>query len=366
MEFIDLKAQYERHREVIDRAVAEVVASSRYILGPQVRRLEETLADFVEVKHAVGVGSGTEALLVAAMSLGLKPGDEVIVPAFTFIATAEIVALLGGKPVFVDSEPNSTNIDVGAIEAKITDKTKGIIPVDLFGQCAELEKVEEIAARHGLWVIEDAAQAFGAKRHGRPAASFGQIAITSFFPAKPLGCMGDGGMAFTDDDRLAAKMRALLNHGQPRRYRHDSLGFNARLDTLQAAVLLAKFSFFEEEIELRQRAAERYTEALADLDGVETPSLTPGNTSVWAQYTLKCDRRDELAAHLNRAGVPTAVHYPVPLHRQPVFERMGLGEVELPVAERLSERVVSLPMHPYLTEDVQARVTGEIRRFYGR
>ncbi|MBW1713099.1 MAG: DegT/DnrJ/EryC1/StrS family aminotransferase [Deltaproteobacteria bacterium] len=363
MEFIDLKRQYQLRREVIDQALAEVAASARYIMGPQVAELEERLAEFVGVRQAVGVGSGTDALLVALMALGLKPGDEVICPAFTFIAAAETVALLGGRPVLADVEPQGGTLDPQAVEAAVSQRTVGLIPVNLFGQCARLEELEAVASRLGLWLIEDGAQSFGAQRKGRMSCSFGQIAITSFFPAKPLGCMGDGGMAFTNDPALAETMRSLRVHGDGGRYQHVDLGLNARLDTLQAAVLLAKMSFFEEELELRNQAAAVYDRALSSVDGLEIPVLLEGNTSVWAQYTVKTENRDGLADHLHKKGIPTAVHYPRPLQDQPIFKKIGRAPVGLKVAEELSRRVLSLPMHPYLTPEEQDRVVQAVDSF---
>ena len=364
MEFIDLKRQYQHHREVIDAAVAEVIASARYILGRQGEELEERLADYAGVGEAIGFGSGTDAIQAALMALELKPGDEVICPAFTFVAPAETVALLGGRPAFVDSEPTALTIDPAAAAAAITEKTVGLFAVDLFGQCARLEEIEVLAQKHGLWVIEDGAQSFGARRNSQPACSFGTIAVTSFFPAKPLSAYGDGGMAFTNDDVLANRLRAIRNHGQSRRYRHDIIGFNGRLDTLQAAVVLAKLGFFEEEVEKRQAAAQAYNQALAGLDGLETPALLEGNTSIWAQYTIKADRRDELAAHLKAAGIPFAIHYSIPLNRQPAFQGAGPPAQELPVAEDLCGRVISLPMHPYLTEAEQNQVVAALASFF--
>ncbi len=363
MEFIDLKRQYQIHREALNRAAVEVLQSGRYINGPQVAELEEALAGFAGVKQAIGVGSGTDALMVALLALGLRSGDEVICPSFTFIAAAEIVAVLGGRPVFVDVEPATGMIEPAAVEAAVTSRTVGVIPVDLFGQCARLEEIEATAQRHGLWVVEDAAQSFGAERLGRRAGAFGQIGVTSFFPAKPLGCYGDGGMIFTDDADLAEKTLAIRTHGQKGRYQHLYLGLNARLDTLQAAFLLVKFSFFEEEMNSRQRAAEVYEAALSPLPGIETPVLLPGNTSVWAQYTLKAEDRDGLAAHLSAQQIPTAVHYPVPLHLQPAFKELGYEPGRLPASEKLSQRVLSLPMHAHLTEAEQGQVIEAVNAF---
>ncbi len=365
MDFIDLKQQYREHREVLDRALAQVAASAKYINGPQVRQLEEDLAGMVGAGEAIGVGSGTDALLVALLALELKPGDEVICPAFTFIAAAEAVVLLGGKPVFAEVEESGGMITAETVGQALTPKTVGIIPVDLFGQCAPLEEIGEVARNHGLWLIEDAAQSLGAARNNRMAGSFGNMAITSFYPAKPLGCMGDGGMIFTGDPALAAKMRGLRVHGDTSGYNHAYLGLNARLDTIQAAVLLAKLSFFEKEVELRQKAAANYEELLSGIPGLTLPRPLPGNTSVWAQYTIQTERRDDLAAHLNQEGIPTAIHYPRPLHQQPVFARLGFDSGRFETAEKLSGRVLSLPLHPYLSWDQQERVAGRIAGFLG-
>jgi len=363
MEFIDLKRQYQVHREILDQALGQVAASARYINGPQVAELEEKLAQYVGVREAVGVGSGTDALLVALLALGLRPGDEVICPDFTFIGAAEAVVLLGGRPVLADVEGGAGTLDPEAVEPLIGPRTVGLVPVDLYGQCARLEELEELAQRHGLWLLEDAAQSFGARRGPRMAGGFGQAAITSFYPAKPLGCMGDGGMVFTNDRQLAEKMRAIRIHGDGGRYNHYLLGLNARLDTLQAAVLLAKMTFFDEELELREKVAGFYQRSLEGLPGIETPVLLPGNTSVWAQYTVQARDRDGLAAHLRAQGVPTAIHYPRALHQQPVLREMELRTGRTENSTRLAGSVLSLPMHPYLNQEDQERVVGAIGSF---
>ena len=365
MDFIDLKQQYREHREILDLALAQVAASAKYINGPQVRQLETKLAEMVGTNEAVGVGSGTDALLVALLALDLKSGDEVICPAFTFIAAAEVVVLLGGKPVFAEVEGAGAMVTAETVERALTPKTVGIIPVDLFGQCAPLEEIEKVAKAHGLWLIEDAAQSLGAARNNKMAGAFGNVAITSFYPAKPLGCMGDGGMVFTDDPGLAAKMRGLRVHGDTSGYNHVYLGLNARLDTIQAAVLLAKLTFFEKEVELRQKAAANYEELLGGIPGLELPRPLPGNTSVWAQYTIQTERREELASHLGQEGIPTAIHYPKPLHQQPIFGQLGFSAGRFDTAENLSKRVLSLPLHPYLSWDQQERVAQRIAGFLG-
>jgi len=358
MDFIDLKTQQARIREELDRRMAAVLAHGRYIMGPEVVELEERLADYVGVKHAIGVASGTDALLIALMALGVGPDDEVITTPFSFIATAETIALLGAKPVFVDIDPRTYNIDARLIEEAITPRTKAIMPVSLYGQCADFDAINAIAERHGLPVIEDGCQSFGATYKGNKSCGLTTIGCTSFFPSKPLGCYGDGGMCFTNDDELAKVMREIRVHGQDRRYHHPRLGINGRLDTLQAAVLLAKLDIFDDEVEARARIGARYNELLEGI--VQTPWIDSHNTSVYAQYTIQVDDRDRVQAHLKEAGIPTAVHYPVPLHMQPAFSGMGYGEGSLPIAEQAAGRVMSLPMHPYLQEHELERISGQV------
>lgn len=358
MEFIDLKAQYRRLREGVNGRMQAVLDHGQYILGPEVEELERALAARTGSKHCIGVASGTDALLLALMALGIGPGDEVITAPFTFIATAEMIALLGAVPVFVDIDAASYNLDARRLEAAITAKTRAIMPVSMFGQCADMDAINAIAARHGLPVIEDAAQSFGATYKGRQSGNLSTIGCTSFFPSKPLGCYGDGGACFTSDDALAATMREIRNHGQAARYLHTRIGFNGRLDTMQAAVLLAKLEVFDEEIELRGRAAERYNRLLAGV--VHTPQIAPQRSSVYAQYTIQVDERDSVAQGLKAAGIPTSVHYPRPLHLQPVFGYLGIGPGAFPASERASDRVLSLPMHPYLEESQQARVAAAV------
>lgn len=355
MEFIDLKRQQARVRSVIDARITKVLDHGRYIMGPEVAELEERLADYVGVRHAIGVASGTDALLIALMALGVGPGDEVITTPFSFIATAETIVLLGAKPVFVDIDPQTYNIDPNQIEPAITESTKAIMPVSLYGQCADFDSINAIAERYGLPVVEDGCQSFGATYKGRKSCGLTTIGCTSFFPSKPLGCYGDGGACFTDDDDLAKAMREIRVHGQDRRYHHPRIGVNGRLDTLQAAILLAKFEVFEEEIEARTRIGARYSELLTGL--VQTPYIEPFNTSVYAQYTVQVENRDEVQERLKKAGVPTVVHYPVPLHRQPVVAQ----DCTLPASEDAARRVLSLPMHPYLTDKAMIKV-GKVLR----
>ncbi len=356
MEFIDLKTQYRRIEQDVNRRIRSVLEHGQYILGPEVAELEEQLAAYVGAKHSIAVSSGTDALLIAMMAVGVGPGDEVITPAFTYIATAETARVLGAKPVCVDIDPRTYNIDPGLIEAAITPKTKVIIPVSLYGQCADMERVNAIARKHNLPVIEDAAQSFGATYKGRKSCNLSLIGATSFFPSKPLGCYGDGGALFTNDDELAIAMRQISRHGQDRRYHHIRVGVNGRIDTLQAAVLLAKLPLFDEEIAKRVEIGGRYTEMLNG--SVKTPFVKMHNISVYAQYTVAVDNREQVISSLKNAGIPTAVHYPLSIHQQPAFSESG---IHLPHSERAATRVLSLPMHPYLGRETQTRVVDELR-----
>ncbi len=353
MEFIDLKTQQARIRDEIETNIRAVLDHGKYIMGPEVAELEQRLADFVGVEHCVGVSSGTDALLIALMALGVVPGDEIITTPFTFIATGEVILLIGAKPVFVDIDPESCNIDPLKIESAITTRTKAILPVSLYGQCADFEAINTIAEKHGLPVIEDAAQSFGATFQGRQSCGLSTIGCTSFFPSKPLGGYGDGGACFTSDDSLAKVMREIRVHGQDRRYHHSRIGINGRLDTLQAAILLAKMNIFSDEVQLRQQVGNTYTKLISEnCSHVVPPCIADGNTSVYAQYTVLVENREQVQKALAAEGIPTAIHYPVPLHKQPVFA----GAVfNLPVAESLAEKVISLPMHPYLTQSDQVR-----------
>ncbi len=345
--FVDLKAQYRRLKPAIDARIAAVLEHGRFILGPEVEELEERLAQYVGVRHCIGVSDGTTALQIALMALGVGPGDEVVTPSFTFIATAETIAIVGARPVFVDIDPRTYNLDPDRLEAAITTRTRAIMPVSLYGQCADMAAIAAIAARHGVAVIEDAAQSFGATLAGRRSCGLSAIGSTSFFPSKPLGAYGDGGALFTDDETLATRMRRIRVHGQDRRYHHVALGLNGRLDTLQAAVLLAKLDGFEHELGQRRAAARAYDEAIGRRLGerVRIPWTAPGCESVYAQYTIALAQRDRVAQALAERGVPTAVHYPIPLHRQPVFASLGLAERDFPASERAAAEVLSLPMH---------------------
>ena len=370
MEFIDLKTQYQRLKTEIDAGIQRVLDHGQYILGPEVAELEEKLADYVGAKYCISVANGTDALQIVQMAFGIGPGDEVITPGFTYIATAETVALLGAKPVYVDIDPRTYNLDPALLEASITPRTKAIIPVSLYGQCADFDAINAIAAKYGIPVIEDAAQSFGASYKGRKSCNLSTVACASFFPSKPLGCYGDGGAIFTSDDELAKVMRQIARHGQDRRYHHIRVGVNSRLDTIQAAVLLPKLAVLDEELAQRQRVAATYN---AFLRGSESPhandtTLTTGqavlipqleshNTSAWAQYTVQVPNRDAVQEQLKQAGIPTAVHYPIPLNKQPA---VADASVQLPVGDAVAQRVMSLPIHPYLDEGSIQRIAQAI------
>jgi UDP-2-acetamido-2-deoxy-ribo-hexuluronate aminotransferase len=365
IEFIDLKTQYQRLKTEIDAGIQRVLDHGQYILGPEVAELEEKLAAFVGAKYCITVANGTDALQIAQMALGIGPGNEVITPGFTYIATAETVALLGAKPVYVDIDPRTYNLDPALLEAAISPRTKAIIPVSLYGQCADMDAINAIAAKHGLPVIEDAAQSFGATYKGKRSCNLSTIACASFFPSKPLGCYGDGGAIFTSDDELAKVMRQIARHGQDRRYHHIRVGVNSRLDTLQAAILLPKLAIFEEEIQLRQQVAARYNSSLRAQRGNPSPDsviasearqpipplilpyIAPHSTSVYAQYTIRVQNREQVQEKLKAAGIPTAVHYPIPLNKQPAVAYAG---VQLPVGDEVAGKVLSLPMSPNLNE----------------
>lgn len=358
IEFVDLKTQQWKILPELERRMKAVLLHGRYIMGPEIQELEEKLAAYVGVKHCIAVASGTDALLIALMALGIGAGDEVITTPFTFIATGETIALLGAKPVFVDIDSRTYNLDPSLLEAAITSKTRAILPVSLYGQCAEMDAINAIATRHVIPVIEDACQSFGATYRGRKSCALSTIGCTSFFPSKPLGGYGDSGACFTDNDELATKMRQIRVHGQDRRYHHAVLGVNGRMDTLQAAVLLAKLDVFPDEVEARARIAARYGELLRD--AVETPYIETLNTSVYAQYTVQVDHQEETRKILSGNGIPTAVHYPVPLHLQPVFSGLNLPNGSFPIAESAARRVLSLPMHPYLMDTELLRITSAL------
>jgi UDP-2-acetamido-2-deoxy-ribo-hexuluronate aminotransferase len=350
--FIDLKTQYRALRDSILERVERVMEHGQFVMGPEVDELEERLASLVCARHCVTVASGTEALLIALMALGVGVGDEVITTPFSFIATAEMIVLLGARPVFVDVEPDTCNIDPSLIEERITGRTRAIIPVALYGQPANMDEINAVAERHGLPVIEDAAQSFGARYKGRRSGALSTIGCTSFFPSKPLGCYGDGGAMFMDDDQLAQACREIRIHGQSARYVHTRVGVGGRMDTIQCAILLAKLERFDWEIAERQARGSVYNVAF-DEAGIERVTQRPDRTSVFAQYTLMSDDRDRMLAALKERGIPTAVHYPVPMNKQPAYRAYG---ADTPVAERLAERVFSVPMSADITGEQQREV----------
>lgn len=356
IQFVDLGTQQERIRHDLERRIHCVLGHGQFILGPEVAELEERLIDWTGCPYCITCGNGTDALQIALMALGIGMGDDVIVPAFSYIAPAEVVVLLGARPVYVDIDPGTFNIDPAGIEQAITPKTKAIIGVSLYGECANFDAINGIAEKYALPVIEDAAQSFGATYKGRRSCNLTTIACTSFFPSKPLGCYGDGGAIFTRDEGLARIIREIARHGQSGRYRHVRLGVNSRLDTLQAAILLAKLDVLADELHLRQRIAERYTHLLLHQGRralVCLPKSESGNSSAWAQYTIRIRNRERFRSLFKDNEIPTAVHYPVPLTRQPA---VGNGQCGVPESEKASEEVLCLPMHPYLTDDQQVRI----------
>jgi UDP-2-acetamido-2-deoxy-ribo-hexuluronate aminotransferase len=355
MDFIDLKTQYKRIEQSLDRRIKTVFEHGQYILGPEVAELEETLAEYVGTDYCIAVSSGTDALLIAMMALGIGRDDEVITTPFSFIATAETISLLGARPVFVDIDPRSFNIDASKIEDAISNRTRAILPVSIFGQCPDIDTINSIAEKYSLPVIEDGAQSFGATYKDRRSCGLTTIGCTSFFPSKPLGCYGDAGACFTNDKELAKKIREIRVHGQSERYRHARIGVNGRIDTMQAAILLEKFSLFPDEVDRRQKIAGQYSEMLTSSQYV-TPHIEPYNTSVYAQYTLLVDNRDAVQVHLKEKGIPTAIHYPTPLHQQPVYADAGYDRNALLNSESVAARVLSMPMHPYLDAGQQEHI----------
>lgn len=353
IEFIDLKAQYSALRDSVNARIQAVLDHGQYIMGPEVVELEQRLAEYTGARHCITCASGTEALLIALMALDLKPGDEVITTPFTFVATAEVIALLGGVPVFVDVEPDTANIDATKIEAAITPRTRAIMPVSLYGQTSDMDAINAVASKHRLPVIEDAAQSFGANYKGRRSCNLSTIGCTSFFPSKPLGCYGDGGALFTSDDQLAKAMREIRVHGQEKRYYHTRLGVGGRMDTIQCAVVLAKLERFDWEVSRRTEVGGRYDALLRHLGTIAMPiTVRPDRSSVYAQYTIRVLEREKIQSRLKTHGIPTAVHYPIPLHLQPAYRAYG-AEQRFPVAEELAAQVMSLPMHPDLEAATQ-------------
>jgi UDP-2-acetamido-2-deoxy-ribo-hexuluronate aminotransferase len=362
MEFIDLKAQYLASRESINARIQAVLDHGQYIMGPEVAELEGRLAAYTGARHCITVASGTEALIISLMALGIGPGDEVITTPFSFIATAEAIVLLGATPVFVDIERSTCNIDPTLVEAAITPRTRAIMPVSLYGQPAEMAALGAVATRHGLAVIEDAAQSFGATFRGRKSCNLSRIGCTSFFPSKPLGCYGDGGAIFTSDDALATAMREIRVHGQSRRYVHTRIGVGGRMDTLQCAIVLAKLDRFEWEIEQRIRTGALYQSLFSGK--LDLVALQRDRTSVFAQYTVVLAERERIQAALHAAGIPTAVHYPVPMHLQPAYAHL-CGATQCPVAVEMAGKVLSLPMGPYMAADSVRAVAAVVLQALG-
>ena len=354
MQFIDLKSQYLHYKTEIDASIQRVLEHGQFIMGPEIEQLEDALMRKINVKHCITVASGTDSLEIALRALNVGTGDEVITVPFTWISSAEVISQVGAKPVFVDIDLATYNIDVAQIESAITPRTRAIIAVSLFGQMPDYLAINRIAAKHGVPVIEDAAQSFGATQNGRNSCGVTQISSTSFFPAKPFGCYGDGGALFTNDDQLAEAMRAIRSHGGIRRHHHTLVGMNGRLDTIQAAILLAKLPHFQDEVVKRIRLGERYSKSLANHCFV--PIVAPGNTHVYAQYTVRVPNRDEIGVKLKACGIPTAVYYPKCLHEQPVYKFLGYSWGHFPISEKASREVISLPMGPFLTDSEQDQV----------
>ena len=349
IDFANLQYQYQLYKEEIDLAMQGVLDTSAYIMGEAVSSLEKNLEEFTGAKYAISCSSGTDALLLAMMALDIKPDDEVITTPFTFIATAETIAFLGAKPVFVDIDEKTYNIDVEKIEDKISSKTKAIMPVSLYGQPANMDKIQAIADKHGLKVIIDGAQSFGSTYNGKTDSNLGDISTTSFFPAKPLGCFGDGGAVFVSDEALAIKMKSLRVHGQSKRYHHKYIGIGGRMDALQCAIVDVKLKYYSKDLALRQEVASKYTKALEDKDLI-LPFIDKNATSAYAQYSIRVQNRDAIQAKLKAKGIPTAVHYPMPLHLQECFEYLGYKKGDFPISELVSNEIMSLPMNPYLSD----------------
>ncbi|MDK2064389.1 DegT/DnrJ/EryC1/StrS family aminotransferase [Aliarcobacter butzleri] len=360
IDFANLQYQHNLYKEEIEEAIIKVARNCNFIMGNEVSELEKNLEEFTSAKHAITCSNGTDALLLAMMALDIKPGDEVITTPFTFIATAEMIAFLGAIPVFVDIDEKTYNINPDLIEEKITSKTKAIIPVSLYGQPADMDKINQIAKKHNLKVIIDGAQSFGSTYDGIRDSSLGDISTTSFFPAKPLGCYGDGGAVFTNDEKLATKIKSLRLHGQSKRYHHQYIGMGGRLDTMQAAVLNVKLKYYPKDLTLRQEVASKYTKALENKSNLILPYIDKKSTSAWAQYSVRVKNRDEIQNRLKDAGIPTAVHYPMPLHLQECFLYLGYKKGDFPISEVVSDEIMSLPMNPYVTDVEIEYIVGNI------
>ena len=350
IDFANLKIQHNLYKEEIEEAILKVARDCNFIMGSQIDKLERDLEKFTGSKYAISCSSGTDALLLAMMALDIQPDDEIITTPFTFFATAETIAFLKAKPVFVDIDEKTYNIDPKKIEEKISSKTKAIIPVSLYGQPCDMDEINQIAKKYNLKVIVDGAQSFGSTYKGISDSNLGDISCTSFFPAKPLGCYGDGGALFTNDEKLADKIKSLRLHGQSIRYHHQYIGMGGRLDTIQAAVLNVKLKYYGKDLKLRQDVAEKYTKALNEKN-IETPLVKSDRTSAWAQYSIRVQNRTELQTKLQNLGIPTAVHYPMPLHVQECFKYLNLKEGDFPISEKVSKEIMSLPMNPYVSDE---------------
>ena len=359
MQFIDLVAQQEKIKDKLNTNIQNVLAHGQYILGPEVHELEEKLAEYTGARYCITCANGTDALQIAQMAFGIGPGDEVITPGFTYIATAETVAVLGAKPIYVDISPQTYNLDIEQLEAAITPRTKAIIGVSLYGQCADFDAINAIAAKYNIPVIEDAAQSFGASYKNKKSCNLTTVACTSFFPSKPLGCYGDGGAIFTNDETLATVIRQIARHGQDRRYHHIRVGVNSRLDTLQAAILLPKLEILDDEMQARQQVAETYNQLFTEVGITSIPFIEEHNQSAWAQYTIQVDDRDKVQATLKEQGIPTAVHYPIPLNKQPAVADIN---AVLPIGDAVAKRVMSLPMHPYMKDGQQSKIVSALQQ----
>lgn len=360
IDFANLQYQHNLYKDEIEEAILKVARNCNFIMGNEVQELEKSLEEFTGAKYAISCSNGTDALLLAMMALDIKPGDEIITTPFTFIATAETIAFLGARPVFVDIDEKTYNMDPALIEEKITSKTKAIMPVSLYGQAPNMSKIQEIATKHNLKVIIDGAQSFGCTYDNKTDSNLGDISTTSFFPAKPLGCYGDGGAVFTNDEVLATKMKSLRLHGQSKRYHHQYIGMGGRLDTMQAAVLNVKLKYYPKDLALRQEVASKYTKALVNKTNLILPFVESNCTSAWAQYSVRVKNRDEVQEKLKEQGIPTAVHYPMPLHLQECFAYLGYKKGDFPISEIVSDEIMSLPMNPYVTDEEIDFIVGKL------
>jgi UDP-2-acetamido-2-deoxy-ribo-hexuluronate aminotransferase len=363
MQFIDLKTRHQLIGDKINSRIQKVMDHGQFILGPEVKEVEEKLAQYTGSKHCITVSSGTDSLLIALMALGVGAGDEVITVPYTWISSAEVIALLGAKPVFVDVRHDTWNMDEALLESAITDKTKAIMPVSIYGQCSDMDTINAVAQKYNLPVIEDAAQSFGATIKGKKSCNLSTIGSTSFFPSKPLGCYGDGGALFTNNDELAEKFRWIRVHGQERKHHHPILGINGRMDTLQSAILLEILKGFPEEVQKREQLGQNYSARLASVEGLEIPIIEEHNTSVYAQYTILSEQREYIQKSLKAKDIPSVSYYTVPLHLQPVFHHLGYKKEDFPVTEKVSNECLSLPMSPYLKSEDQNIIINEILNF---